>query len=216
MTAFPDQCFPKHDGHWLDTIEPLFYNRSLVQSEKVMEIQVQDIPPEGLHLSYEVGLTEWDLIDKGVVVLVPIQIKLEVYRHGEGEVYLSGQLSTSIQAECVRCLKSIPCPVHADFHLEYVPFPEPFSEKEAALSAETLDLNYYDGDQIDIDDEMKGQLFLSVPMNSLCQSECRGLCPHCGTDLNETACQCQPKPVDPRWATLKNFKYKESDAKPKT
>ncbi|MFQ5588039.1 MAG: DUF177 domain-containing protein [Nitrospiria bacterium] len=174
-----------------------------------MEIQVQDIPSEGLHLSCEVGLAEWDLTEKGIKLLDPIQIHLDAYSHGEGEISLTGDLSTSIQAECVRCLKVIPSPVHSDFHLEYAPRPEFSSDKEEALSAETLDLNFYDGGQINIDDEMQGQFFLSIPMNTLCHTKCRGLCPHCGTDLNEIACQCRPEPVDPRWAILKNFKHKD-------
>ncbi len=181
-----------------------------------MEIEVRDIPSDGLELSYAVASKEWGLPDKGITLLSPIQIDLKAYKHGDGEVYLLGELSTRVQAECVRCLKTVSCPVHSDFHLEYAPLSGDYLGKEEMLSAETIDLNFYEGTYIDIDDEMKGQFFLSVPHNPLCQPECRGLCPRCGTDLNTNACQCRPEPVDPRWAILGHFKYKENDAKPKT
>ncbi len=181
-----------------------------------MEIQLEKILSEGLHISYEVTLPEWDLTEKDFVLLNPIQIQLDAHKHGQGEVYLTGELSTTIQSECVRCLKVIACPVYSDFHFEYAPQPEASSGGEDVLSEEMLDLNFYVGAQINIDEEMKGQFFLSVPLNPLCRLDCRGLCPHCGEDLNETACQCHAELSDPRWAILKNFNNKETDAKSKT
>lgn len=182
-----------------------------------MKIQVQDIPPEGLHLSYAVEPTEWDLAEKGHTLLESAHIVLDALKHGEGEVYLAGELSAQIQGECSRCVKPITLPIQSSFHLEYLPAPR-FSTNEMALSSDALDLNFYQGDEIDIDDEMMGQCLLAVPMHPLCQPNCQGLCPQCGEDLNQVNCQCYSEPVDFRWAALKNFKYKykEPHAKSKT
>lgn len=181
-----------------------------------MKIQVQDIPLEGLSLSYEVGPTEWGLAEQGVVLLEAIHVVVNVLKQAGEEVYLSGALSTVINTECSRCLKSLSLPLQSDFHLMYVPFPSSSSEGEMALSAEALDLNFYHGGEINVDQEMRGQLFLSIPMHPLCHSDCRGLCPHCGEDLNQVRCQCHSEPVDLRWKGLEKFKYKENDAKSKT
>ncbi len=181
-----------------------------------MDIQVKDIPAQGRHISYDVESFDWDLAEKGLVLVDPIHIALDIQRHSEDEVYLTGELSTKLQSECVRCLKSTQLPLRSDFHLEYVPFPEGPFENQEVLSAETLGVNFYDGNQIHIDHDLQGQLFLAVPVHPLCQSECRGLCPHCGSDLNFTTCQCDASPTDSRWTVLKKFKYKESDAKSKT
>lgn len=181
-----------------------------------MKIQVQEIPSEGLHLSYLVEPTEWDLEERGHTLLEPAHIVLDALKHGEGEVYLAGELSARIQGACSRCMKSITLPIQSSFHLEYLPTPRKLSTNEVALSADALDLNFYQGDEINIDDEMMGQCLLAVPMHPLCQPDCQGLCPQCGEDLNQMNCQCRSEPVDFRWSALKNFKYKEPHAKSKT
>lgn len=181
-----------------------------------MKVQVQDIPLEGLSLSYEVGLTEWELPENDVVLLEAIHIVLNVLKQAGEEVYFSGALSTMIKTECSRCLRPLSLPLKSDFHLMYVPFPSGSKESDVALSAEALDLNFYHGGEINVDQEMRGQLFLSIPMHPLCQSDCRGLCPQCGEDLNQVRCQCHSEPIDLRWKGLEKFKYKESDAKSKT
>ena len=43
-------------------------------------------------------------------------------------------------------------------------------------------------------------------MNAVCREDCQGLCGTCGQNLNEAKCKCDPKPVDPRLAALKNIK----------
>ena len=40
------------------------------------------------------------------------------------------------------------------------------------------------------------------PDRSLCQPACKGLCPHCGENRNETNCTCESKSADPRWSAL--------------
>jgi len=200
----------------LDSIGPVSYNCGLLERGCTVKICVESIPSEGLHLSYELSPTEWDLEDKGCCLLEPVHIVLDAVKHGETEVYISGALSAKIQVECSRCVKAIPLPIQSDFHLEYLPAPTAFSAGEAALSPDALDLNYYEGEEIDLDHEMMGQCLLAIPMHALCQPDCQGLCPHCGEDLNEVNCQCRFEPLDMRWAALKNFKYKEADAKSKT
>lgn len=182
----------------------------------MMKIIAQDIPSEGLHLSYELSPTEWDLEDKGHRLLEPVRIVLDVLLHGESEIYVSGELSAQVQGECSRCVKSITLSIQSDFHLEYLPSPTAFSTCELALSPEMLDLNFYYGDEIDLDPEIMGQCLLAVPMHALCQPDCRGLCSDCGVELNKANCDCHFEPVDSRWAALKNFTDKETDAKSKT
>lgn len=181
-----------------------------------MNIQVQEIPLEGLHLSYEVSPLVWNSEEKGHSLLEPVRIVLDVLKHGEGEVYISGTLSTRVQGECSRCTETLDFPILSRFHLDYVPSPDTFSAGEVALSSDALDLNYYEGDEINVDEEIRGQCLLAVPMHLLCQANCRGLCPQCGVDLNKGSCQCHSEPVDLRWAALEKFKYKENNAKSKT
>ena len=54
------------------------------------------------------------------------------------------------------------------------------------------------------------QISLEVPIKPLCSKDCKGLCPKCGTDLNESKCDCAARPrIDPRLAGLKEFRAKK-------
>jgi uncharacterized protein len=49
---------------------------------------------------------------------------------------------------------------------------------------------------------------LALPTQILCRPECLGLCPVCGEPLNDAdpAAHEHEKPVDSRWAALKDLK----------
>ena len=47
------------------------------------------------------------------------------------------------------------------------------------------------GKPLDLTDDVREDILLSLPLKFLCQEDCRGLCPHCGQNLNEGTCSCQ-------------------------
>jgi uncharacterized protein len=53
------------------------------------------------------------------------------------------------------------------------------------------------------------QIMLQIPMRVLCKGTCKGMCPHCGKDLNTTSCDCRTEFVDERLAVLKKLKKEE-------
>lgn len=175
-----------------------------------MEIKIQEIPPEGLLLTFQEDPGPWGLAEKGLTISGLIQVLLKVIKHNENEVYIRGSLSADLLSECSRCLKKFSEPVQSDFHVEYVPLSKTPSEQERMLMKEDLDLQFYQGDAIEVREVIEGQLFLVAPMRPLCQPDCRGLCPHCGEDLNRVTCSCPPEPTDLRWADLKDL-FKKGD-----
>lgn len=56
----------------------------------------------------------------------------------------------------------------------------------------------------DLDELLREDILLSLPTKVLCKSDCKGLCPMCGADLNNGPCGCK-KPVDPRLAVLQDL-----------
>lgn len=185
-----------------------------------MKIKVQDVTQEGQHVSFKVDPLHWEQVASDLALLGEIQAELDVFSQGdpdEGVVYVSSAVSVKVECECSRCLKLFPQSVSSDFHLLYTPTPDSLPGGEHALSSDALDLHYYEGDQIDVDSELVSQLVLSIPMLPLCQDDCRGLCPHCGENLNLVTCLCPSEAVSPTtWAALKNFSNKESHAESKT
>jgi uncharacterized protein len=80
------------------------------------------------------------------------------------------------------------------------------TDDERALAEEDLETSYYRDDQIDLDELLREQFYLALPMKPLCLEECRGLCPQCGTNLNAGACACDTAWRDPRLEALRDIK----------
>lgn len=59
--------------------------------------------------------------------------------------------------------------------------------------------------EIDLNERIIESLVLGVPMKKLCKADCKGICPHCGADLNKEACKCPAGPIDPRWDELRKL-----------
>jgi len=133
---------------------------------------------------------------------------LKAYATRKGpQVRLSGKLSASVQIDCARCLAPVPVSVDESFDLFYIPSVDPAAlREERELGEEDLMVGFYQADQIDLEDLVREQIELALPMARLCGNECRGLCPECGANLNEGQCSCAPDHTDPRWAALGQFK----------
>ena len=59
---------------------------------------------------------------------------------------------------------------------------------------------------IDLGEDVRQTLILAVPLKLLCRPECKGLCPQCGTNLNNETCSCTTVEADPRWDALRALK----------
>jgi uncharacterized protein len=57
---------------------------------------------------------------------------------------------------------------------------------------------------------IKEQVFLSLPMKSICKEECLGLCPICGDDLNQGPCRCRQGKTNPAFSKLESLKLEGS------
>jgi uncharacterized protein len=55
---------------------------------------------------------------------------------------------------------------------------------------------------LDLTEAIRQYALLALPMKPLCQESCAGLCPSCGHNLNQGACNCPPEAGDPRWSEL--------------
>jgi uncharacterized protein len=136
-----------------------------------------------------------------------------------GSVLLSASFEAGLLAPCKRCLADVSVSVPIKFTLSLVPQSARSKTAEemegeddgAAATAGSFDLEdadeeLFDGRQIDLDPILQEQVLLALPMNVVCREDCKGLCPMCGRDLNESACSCEPKGIEGRLAALKNIK----------
>lgn len=106
---------------------------------------------------------------------------------------------------CTRCLEPIEQRADAESRLlvlgEEADRGSEELEEEMELGAEDLGVLLVEGDELDTDPIVIEAVQLEVPMKVLCREDCAGLCPQCGTDLNQGSCECEPA-RDPRWDAL--------------
>jgi uncharacterized protein len=55
---------------------------------------------------------------------------------------------------------------------------------------------------VDLDEAVREQVLLNLPMRALCSTDCAGLCPICGKNLNEGPCEGHGEELDERLAVL--------------
>jgi len=108
------------------------------------------------------------------------------------EIRVRGHLGTSLEASCDRCLGPVVIPVDRNFDLFYRQVSTIARSEEIELPQDELEVGFFSGDGIEFDDVLTEQVILSVPMKLICNPDCRGLCPVCGSNLNVEKCGCPP------------------------
>ncbi|PKM62010.1 MAG: nucleic acid-binding protein, partial [Firmicutes bacterium HGW-Firmicutes-21] len=57
----------------------------------------------------------------------------------------------------------------------------------------------------DVSEFVQGSITLELPSRFMCSEDCKGLCPKCGHNLNESLCSCDKREIDPRLAILSEY-----------
>lgn len=160
---------------------------------------------EGLSVHHFYPEGEPHLAGEEVHLIGQCELVLRATR-AEDKVELIGSVSAVARFECDRCLNTLSMPVEESFDLLYVPPLGTGDEHE--LDDNDLSLGFYQEGVIDVDDLVREQIELALPMSRLCTEDCRGLCPECGANLNLVRCGCSEQQTDVRWAALKELKSK--------
>lgn len=124
----------------------------------------------------------------------------------DGQIRIEGQLETKIEMVCARCLEPVVEDVHRSFDLFYAPLPKGAKPKEDRLHDDDTEIGFFVGDGLFLADVLREQVLLALPVKVICQSDCRGLCPNCGANLNHEECRCETHASDPRLAPLARLK----------
>jgi len=148
-----------------------------------MLIDVSTIPEEGKRISGEeapsiLGLPPGEEASAEQPILYDFWVQAV-----SGRLIVTGSLRTDISFACSRCAELFRCTL-AEPAFEAV--------REFSDSHEVIDLT----------DEIREAIILAFPNYPVCTDLCKGLCPHCGTNLNRAACQCSVKSSNDKWSAL--------------
>jgi uncharacterized protein len=164
----------------------------------------EEVPPSAVDLGPEIRQTGL-LTARGRAQVV------EEHHAGKGkkiqDIRLAGNLRATLEVGCARCLEPVVRLVEYDFDLLYRPQGIDAGQEELPVSPSEAEIGYYSGDGLLLEDVLREQVLLALPMKTVCRDDCRGLCPQCGANLNLQACSCAP-PADPHWHVLDAWKNK--------
>lgn len=136
-----------------------------------------------------------------------LAVQLEAQQAG-ADVLVRGTLQGEAELACRRCLVAVANPVDEEVALLF---------REGVSEAEAEDAEIYPlperGHELDLEDALREHLVLAVPDFAICSETCKGLCPSCGANWNETTCSCESADVDNRWAALLQLKGKDKDGR---
>ena len=126
---------------------------------------------------------------------IELDLRLEGLHDG---ILVTGRVSTTATAECVRCLDEVSLPLQVDF------------QELFAYSPEVADDYQVHDNHVDCEPVVRDAVVLALPFQPVCRDDCPGLDPETGERLADHPERRPSQVIDPRWAVLEGFQA-ESD-----
>lgn len=120
-------------------------------------------------------------------------------------IMAKGTLHTEIELTCSRCLSLFRYPLTLDIEDEYFPTLDMITDATLPLPDEPECFTIDEYNILDLTETIRQYALLATPMKSLCRIDCAGLCPGCGHNLNQSACDCPAQVIDPHWSKLREL-----------
>lgn len=177
-------------------MDSMIYNVAQLMKAPVGTSLVNDFHEDDVHL------------DNDIKVIGPLDGHVRMRRTNQG-LLLDGWVEFTLELTCTRCLKQFEQPMHVNFEEQFYPTVDvvsglplaPFDEEEIF----PIDAHHL----LDLTEAIRQNVLVALPMVTVCQEDCKGLCPQCGKDLNLGPCECQPE-VDARLSVLEKLLQNES------
>lgn len=178
---------------------------------RLLYIRTSDIPRGGLDVVASRGKTWIPGVLEGLNAY-PLRTcrmrSLTLFLSLEGRnLEASGSFSAEGEGECDRCADPVVVELARDFRTVFVPASrDPDEEEDLELGGGDMDISFYDGAGIEVDDIFWEQVALALPTKVLCREDCRGICPQCGADRNRSECRCSGEVREGPFDVLKTLR----------
>jgi uncharacterized protein len=130
----------------------------------------------------------------------------ELLANTDGEIRIQGKVEVRMEAECDRCLGRAELPLDSSFDLFYRPMSYIARDEEVEIDEGEAELGFYEDGGIELEDILREQILLLLPMQRICKEDCKGICPSCGQNRNEKPCDCADEHAGNRWAALRSLR----------
>jgi uncharacterized protein len=122
------------------------------------------------------------------------------------DIRTRAQWAGTFEVPCARCLEPVRHELKGEFDLLFRPLGVDAGPSELELGAPDTEIGYYQGGGLVLEEVLREQVLLTLPVRTLCRDDCKGLCPRCGSNLNDEGCSCDATPADPRWSALSDLR----------
>jgi uncharacterized protein len=159
-----------------------------------VKIDLTNIPAEGKELKVRFDRDWWNKDFEGARILgldAPLSVWIRIQPVGK-KLALQGSVATSLLLQCDRCLEPYSWELSKDFRI-FLSLSQFRGGVDVELSEDDLNLEFLHGNFLELEQVVKEQIILSLPMKTLCSPECKGLCSICGSNLNLKTCSCSKR-----------------------
>ncbi len=133
-------------------------------------------------------------------------VKVHMFILKEKDGYMvSLTINSHVQLECGRCLKPFDMDLNGTSNIF---LSKKNYGKEKELHEEDLIVEYLeDEEHFNVSELLREEILVQTPMKPLCDENCKGICPICGSDRNENPCNCETeaKRAESPFAKLKEL-----------
>ena len=143
-----------------------------------------------------------DLADRGTIYKKEIIIATLSLHKEKDFFFLKGNLKTSVEYSCVRCLKKNPYKIDLPINILIL-------EKTMNYATRTdYDTIYFSksDEYVNLKNILADLIALAEPIKTLCDKKCTGLCPTCGIEKTNS-CDCNEHPNNDAWNKLKDLHF---------
>lgn len=186
-----------------------------------MIVQLSDIKDRGLDLSFDKNRDEFQEMlndPSGELRAAGDGLKVQVHLDRVDEtIIVRGTLQAGLGFQCGLCTADREMSLSVPFEAVLMPRPSLFAghrdeEEEIELTAEDLDVSFYEGLEFDLTEVIREAIFLEAPSYPSCGIEPREQCPDWQANISQKARDMEESNVDLRWEALKGLKKKMSSA----
>lgn len=131
------------------------------------------------------SLERFSVGDEAYTLRSPARLTATLTNTGSG-IVAAGTVSADVQTTCARCLCEFTLPLNGGVEGFFVRAEQldtvPDDEEAAPIRSDNT---------VDLSDAVLAALVVEAPFAPLHDSECAGICPECGVNLNEATCMCE-------------------------
>jgi len=158
--------------------------------------KIINVPGASMELSFNKKIDFIELGKDKISLIEPVEFVGEISCTDGKELFLTGKLSTVLELPCNRCLVAVTTPISITINQSFTP------DRTDNYNEDT---NLIEGTEIDLKPVFIKEIILNIPMKTLCNAHCKGLCSVCGQNLNKEICDCNEELLDEHFAILKTL-----------